>query len=171
MFFSSFILVATKHLPDVDVRFGTLHSPFKLYLLPFSLSSLSSRIRYYSIMDFSPTAPNSPNTLLYDLFKLWLFLPRFICPYLSPRNCSVMDFFPTAQSCFLTVQTHRCHRWSKHPCSHSPIHIPFMPLNVRNASFPVVLLLFLILAYFSPSSSPLPLHLIQPQYFLRVCTT
>ena len=26
-----------------------------------------------------------------------------------PRNCSVMDFFPTAQSCFPTVQTHRCH--------------------------------------------------------------
>ena len=171
MFVRHSFLLPCSTFQTLHVRFGTLHGLFKLASSLLVYPASTSCARSYSVMDFCPTALNGPNTPLRSSFKLWLFLPWFIRSYLALRNYSVMDFFPTAQSCFPTVQTHRCHRWSKHPCSEPPIHILFAPLKVPNPLCLVVLLLFLTLTYFSPSSTLLTPSPILPQYFLRVYTS
>lgn len=160
-----------QHLPDVVRPIWDVARSIQACLLLVSLSGLNILRQELFRYGFLPHGSKRPKHTVARFIQALTLPPWFIRSYLSPRNYSVMDFFPTAQSCFPTVQTHRCHRWSKHPCSEPPIHILFAPLNVPNAPFLVVLLLFLTLAYFSPSSSPLTPSPILPQYFLRVYTS
>ena len=162
LFFLLRISLPSRIFGTLYVPFATLHGLFKLYLIVFSLFGLTSRAWNCSVIDFSFTAFKGPNMPLHGSLKLWLLLSRFIRPYLPPQELFRYGFLPHGSIMLTSSPNAPLPPLIQTSLLRIPIHISFTSLNVPNAPFPGVLLLFLTLAYFSPFSSLVPLHLIQP---------
>lgn len=145
-------------LSHCTVQSSSASFPIVYLVLPFAPGIfLDGFLPHGSIM-----LPNSPNTSLYSSFKLWRFLRRFIYLCLLPQELFQHGFLLHGSIRFCNIPNALSPSLIQTSLFWIAIYKSFGPLNGSNTPFPVFLLLLLILAYFSPSSSPLLLNLIQP---------